>query len=138
MPNERTNGGEPPATNGAGDTPDSVASSEGAQIAETPARPVDPIAQLTKERDELKDRLLRTAADYDNFRKRARKDVEDAGRSARESLLRDFLPVIDNLERALSAASQGGQNDVASLAKGVELVLKLFADTLGRFGVRSF
>lgn len=82
---------------------------------------------------EFQERQLRVAAEFDNFRKRSVRDREDAVRSANERLLRDLLPVVDNLERAL--ASSG---DASGLQTGVRLVHKQFVDALGRFGVKAF
>lgn len=81
----------------------------------------------------LKDQLLRTAADFDNFRKRSRRELADAERMAREDLLRELLPVFDNLERAGSHV--GAATDVQSMADGIRMVSKQFTDTLGRLGI---
>jgi molecular chaperone GrpE len=93
----------------------------------------DAVSLLTAERDRLKDQLLRTAADYDNFRKRARKDLDEVARRAKEDAVREILPVADNLERALEAAASA--KDVQGVVDGVKMVLKLFADTLERLGI---
>ncbi len=81
----------------------------------------------------LKDQLLRTLADFDNFRKRTRKEISDAERMAREDLLRELLPVFDNLERASQHAR--GSADVQSLSDGIEIVMRQFIDTLGKLNV---
>lgn len=91
------------------------------------------LEQAQAEAAKLKDQLLRTAADFDNFRKRTRRDVEDAQRKSVEKVLLEVLPVSDNLERAVQAAQQGG--DVASVIEGVTMVLRFFEDALGRLGV---
>ena len=91
------------------------------------------LAALTAERDKLKDQLLRTMADFDNFRKRARRDAEDALRRGREDSLRDVLPIVDNLERAVEASR--GATDVAAVISGIEMVLRSFDDVAGRMGV---
>jgi len=88
--------------------------------------------------DRLKDthdRLLRTAAEFDNFRKRAVKEKEDVQRFGIERLLKDFLPVMDNLERALDHAEQ---HDPRQVIDGVRLVQKLFENTLAKHGVLGF
>jgi len=88
--------------------------------------------------DRLKDthdRLLRTAAEFDNFRKRAVKEKEDVQRFGIERLLKDFLPVMDNLERALDHAEQ---HDPRQVIEGVRLVQKLFENTLAKHGVLGF
>jgi molecular chaperone GrpE len=89
---------------------------------------------LRSEAAEAREKLLRTAAEFDNFRKRTRRDLEEAERRGRESLLRDLLPVFDNLERALVVANQA--TDVKAVADGVGMVLKQFTDTLERGGIR--
>lgn len=107
----------------------------GAQAeAEGAADPVQ--AELEKAKadaSKFRDQLLRTAADFDNFRKRARRDVEEAQRKGLEQALLEVLPVSDNLERAVQAASQA--NDVQSIVDGVRMVLKSFEDAFSRLGV---
>ena len=93
-------------------------------------------AELAAAREEARqshDRWLRERADLENLKKRTARERQDAVRFGNESLLRDLLPVVDNLERALAAAE--GSGDVRSLATGVELVRKAFTDTLQRHGV---
>ena len=96
------------------------------------AEVLSPLEQVTAERDKLKDQLLRTMADFDNFRKRARRDAEDALRRGREDSLRDILPIIDNLERAVEASR--GATDVAAVISGIEMVLRSFDDVAARMG----
>ncbi|MET0344153.1 MAG: nucleotide exchange factor GrpE [Polyangiales bacterium] len=91
------------------------------------------LEQAQAEAAKLKDQLLRTAADFDNFRKRTRREVEDAQRKSVEKVLLEVLPVSDNLERAVQAAQQGG--DATSVLEGVTMVLRFFEDALGRLGV---
>jgi molecular chaperone GrpE len=93
----------------------------------------DPLAQAQAEAARLKDSWLRTAADFDNFRKRTRREVEDARRSGREDLLRVLLPVFDNLERALQSAQRS--SDVKAMAEGLKMVERQFSDALGREGI---
>lgn len=99
----------------------------------------DPLAALREERDRLRDQLLRTAADFDNFRKRTRKDLEDAERRGKEDVIREVLPVLDNLERALGAAAALSTDTVPSEVKGivdgVRMVMKLFEDQTSRIGL---
>jgi molecular chaperone GrpE len=111
--------------------------------APTPADPdalarrvADLEAELATAREEARttqDRWLRERADLENLKKRSAKERQDAVRYGNESLLRDLLPVIDNLERAIGAASGGGNGK--SLVEGVDLVRKAFIDTLQRHGV---
>jgi molecular chaperone GrpE len=81
----------------------------------------------------LKDMLVRTAADFDNFRKRSRRELEDARRGGREDLLKELLPVFDNLERAIQSAQKA--NDVKAVSDGLGMILKQFDSTLGRAGI---
>ena len=93
-------------------------------------------ARETQER--LKDtheRLLRSAAEFDNFKKRAAKEKEDAAKFGNEKILKDFLPVLDNLERALDHAEE---HDLRQVIEGVRLVQKLLEGTLAKHGVTSF
>jgi len=91
------------------------------------------LEQAQAEATKLREQLLRTAADFDNFRKRTRRDIEDAQRKSVERALLEVLPVSDNLERAVQAAQQGG--DTASVIEGVTMVLRFFEDALARLGV---
>ena len=93
----------------------------------------DPLEAARAEVQRVRDQLLRTAADFDNFRKRSRKETQEAERRAKEDFLRDLLPVFDNLERAAQHAETA--TDVKSLSEGVAMVVRLFIDTLGRLGV---
>jgi molecular chaperone GrpE len=97
-------------------------------------KPADPLEEARAEVVRVRDQLLRTAADYDNFRKRTRRELEDAQKRGREDLLRELLPVFDNLERAVVHAGQA--SDAKAVADGVGMVLKQFADTLGRIGIK--
>jgi len=109
------------------DTNDSPNTAE-APISEAPA------GDATAERDKLKQQLLRTAADFDNFRKRSRREIEDAALRGKELTIREFLPIFDNLDRALSAA--GSTEDGRAIVEGVRMVLKQFEDTCERIGIR--
>lgn len=116
-----------------------------------PATPADQVAALTAERDEMKDRMLRVAAEFENWKRRARKEQDDAENKAREAVLRDMLDVIDNLERAVGAFGEGSSagtsapkgpavppQDAAAVLKGVGLVLRLFQSKLERYQVKPF
>jgi len=95
------------------------------------------VEALEKEKKETYERLLRAAADLDNLRKRTRKEVDDARVLAKEQVLKDILPGIDNLERALAVASAGGEG-VEGIVEGVRLVLRQFQTALERVDVKSF
>ncbi len=81
----------------------------------------------------VRDQLLRTAADFDNFRKRSRREIVEADRQGREDMLRNLLPVFDNLERAVAHTESA--TDVQALAEGIQMVMRQFTDTLAKLGV---
>nr|WP_253900094.1 nucleotide exchange factor GrpE [Corallococcus carmarthensis] len=85
---------------------------------------------------DFQDRAIRSAADLENYRKRAQKEKEDVQKFGAEKLLKDLLPVMDNLDRALDAA--GKSPDFDSFQKGVAMTRKSFEDSLGRHGVKGF
>lgn len=86
------------------------------------------------ERDRMREQLLRIAADFDNFRKRSRKEIEEVRRRAIEDTLREVLPLVDNLERAVGAASEA--SDVSAVVQGVQMVLRSFDDIASRLGLK--
>jgi molecular chaperone GrpE len=114
--------------------------SAGAQDAASPAAetaPVDgpgDVTRLLDERDQLRDRLLRTTAEFDNYRKRVERDRREMADRAAESLLLDLLPIVDDLERALAAEATGEGAD--PYRRGVEIILKQTLDLLARRGVK--
>jgi molecular chaperone GrpE len=79
------------------------------------------------------DRFIRQVAELENFKKRTARERDDAIRFANESLIKDLLPVVDNLERAVAHASGGGNGK--PIVEGVEMVLKGLLDTMARHGV---
>lgn len=88
--------------------------------------------KLQEELDSIKDRLLRTVAEYDNYRKRSIKEKENIYIDACEDVLKEMLPVLDNLERALSV--EGNAED---LKKGIEMTVKQFNNSLEKLGVEE-
>jgi molecular chaperone GrpE len=95
---------------------------------------VDVLAALTAERDEAIDRWKRTAADFDNFRKRATREREEFVTFANERLVKELLPILDDLERALVAATE---HQEAALEDGVRLVYQSLAGLLSRQGLEE-
>jgi molecular chaperone GrpE len=93
----------------------------------------DPAAALTAERDELKDRLLRMTAEFDNYRKRVDRERRELSEAAAADLIRDILPIIDDLERAMAAAA--GTSADSALVKGIELTHRQLLEQLRRRGV---
>lgn len=94
----------------------------------------DPLETAKADVQRFREQLLRTAADFDNFRKRARRDQDDAQRRGRETTIKDLLPVFDNLERAASSAETAP--NVKSVADGIRMVLRQFTGTLDRMGIK--
>jgi molecular chaperone GrpE len=90
-------------------------------------------AKLQQVNDDLKDRLLRTAADFENYKKRVKREVDEAQSRGRDSLLKEILPVLDNLERALQHAQEKDP-----LAVGVRMVEKQLISALEKFGITRF
>ncbi|HZO17050.1 MAG TPA: nucleotide exchange factor GrpE, partial [Polyangiaceae bacterium] len=81
----------------------------------------------------MRERMLRIAADFENFRKRSAREADDARRRGTQNAVRELLPVFDNLERA--SAHAGTAADVQSLLDGLHMVHKLFLDSLGKLGI---
>jgi molecular chaperone GrpE len=94
----------------------------------------DPLALAQRERDDYLDLAQRTQADFENYRKRAAKEVAAAGERARGGFVRELLPVVDNLERALTTAHGNEQH----LAEGVRLVHSELIAVLERNGIEQF
>jgi molecular chaperone GrpE len=97
---------------------------------------VDQFAELQDELAQMKDMALRAQADAQNVKRRAEMDVEKARKFALESFARDLLPVVDNLERALEAAS-ASEEQAKPIAEGVELTLKSLLDVLKKFKIEG-
>ena len=100
---------------------------------ETALPAADDLAKAIEEREQLRDRLLRTTAEFDNFRKRIDRDRREMADRAAEGLLLDLLPVVDDLERALSVEATGEGAD--AYRRGVELIYKQLTELLARRGV---
>jgi molecular chaperone GrpE len=91
---------------------------------------VSEASDAERQRDEYHDLLLRTRAEFDNYRKRVERERQESTTAASADLLRDLLPLVDDLERALGADSGAG-----GYRKGVELIHKQLLDLLARRGV---
>lgn len=137
---EALEGREAPAARAAGSEPErrgedpaaaSPAEPRGGEegSGETPS-----VQELQAELARTQDRLLRLAADFENFRRRALKDREEAHTYGHQNLVKDLLPTVDNLERAIEAVQSGG-GDLESLLQGVELVLRELRSVLSKHGV---
>lgn len=97
------------------------------------------LKQTQTEAQSMRDKWLRAAADLENYRKRAQKEREDVVKFGNERLLKDFLPVVDDLERVVSASNKASLDPQSqAVIDGVKLVSKKFLDQLEKHGVTSF
>lgn len=83
----------------------------------------------------LNDRYLRLAAEFENYKRLTQRDQREQIRFGNEQLLKELLPVVDNMERAIKAARANGSD--SALVQGVELTLKQLSGILGKFGVQA-
>lgn len=142
MTDEASNGGEAPEvdldlddqnTDLEAAMRDAVAAVEGVETGARSAAGEDPateVDRLRREIADLRDRSMRTLADFDNFRKRSERERQEARRFALMEPMRELLPVLDNLDLALSA--QGSAED---LKRGVEMIFRQLQELMRRFGV---
>jgi len=109
------------------------ASEEEADSAPAELTPEQRAEQLVKENEELQDKFVRLMADFDNYRKRANKEKGDVIQFGNEGLLKDILPIIDDIERLLSYSYREGS--WKSFQEGIELLLVEIGKTLAKYGV---
>ena len=117
--------------------PNTIENLEGLSSGESSPSGEVPLAQLAAKEEELKalnDKYLRLAAEFDNYKRLTQRDQRDQIRFGNEQLLKELLPVVDNLERAIKAARDSKGSD--GLVQGVDLTLKQLNGALGRFGVQ--
>jgi molecular chaperone GrpE len=100
------------------------------------ASPETQLDELRRQLDDKQDRLLRALAETDNIRRRAQRDRDDYVKYANESLVRDLIPVLDNLDRAVDSARATSGAD--SVVKGVELIQRELLRVLERSGVTRY
>ncbi len=122
---------ESPAEAGQGDE-------SGRESQETPS--VEELQRALEAKDEelqqCKDRMLRLAAELDNFKKRVEREKEEHMKYALEAFAKELLPFLDNLERAVASAREN--KDLDALLEGLELSLSGYLKTLERFGLQVF
>lgn len=102
--------------------------------AEVKAEP-SPLELAQAEAAKYREQLLRTAADFDNFRKRSRREADDAQRKGKETAIKEILPIFDNLARALSSADTAP--DAKSVADGLKMIFRQYTSTLERMNVKK-
>ena len=131
---------EQPVEQAAGEAAANAAESAADTGAETPGEDAEEptleeeLARLQEDLAAAREAELRAMADAQNVQRRAEQDVEKARKFALERFTGELLPVVDNLERALEAAS-GDDEAIKPIAEGVELTLKSLIDVLGKFNV---
>jgi molecular chaperone GrpE len=138
MGNDDERQGNTPENAGPGEAPPPKANGDGQEIPRSAAEPtleqqIEQLEKLEQDKRELHDRLLRTAAEFENFKKRAKKESDDAATRGREQLLKELLPALDNLERALKHAAPGDPLTVGLLQTEKQLL-----QALEKFGVVRF
>lgn len=124
-----------------GERPDGeMPAAQPANDAASPPEP-DPVAVLEAERQDLKDKLLRTLADMENMRRRTEREVADARAYAVTNFARDMLNVADNVRRAIESvpaeARAAAEGPLKALVEGIELTERDLLKTLERHGVRQ-
>jgi molecular chaperone GrpE len=107
-------------------------SEKGVELADQGAPAIEPLEALRRENADLRDQLLRRRADFDNYRKRVERERATAGQDALAALLKDLVPSLDNLERALQATGDAG-----ALKDGVAMVQRGLMAALESHGLRS-
>lgn len=136
---DHSKGGPPPAAPGEEQSTGEAApiSGKNGEAAPSPAEPQSAPEQVVlpmiSEEARLKDQLMRLQADFDNYRKRMVREQNEIGRRALDRVIREFLPVSDNLERALQQSRELKAND--AFISGIEMVLQQFRDVLKKCGV---
>src|SRR5215831_6602105 len=108
---------------------------EDSRVADAGPSGQEELAGKTEECKALNDKYLRLAAEFENYKRLTQRDQREQIRFGNEQLLKELLPVVDNLERAIKAAQGSTSSD--GLIKGVDLTLKQLQGVLGKFGVQS-
>ncbi len=106
--------------------------------------PVDPLKEmeeklesLEQEAKETHDRLLRVSAEFENYKKRAAREMNDFRKFANESFVKAMLPVVDNLDRAIESSSNDKHVN-SSMVEGVNMTLKEILKVFEQFGIKRF
>jgi len=115
-------------------TPEAQAADGGADM--SPAAIAELQAQAAKAKEHW-DTLLRTTADFENFKKRAARERQDAVKFANESLLQKLVPILDTFDMALTAATNAKEGTAQSLQTGVSMILSQFRNTLTEAGLEE-
>jgi len=130
-PNPQKEIAEPDAADGNADLP---VTAEGSNFT---AEPIEALKARAAKADDHWERLLRTTADFDNFKKRAARERQDAIKFANESLMQKIIPVLDNFEMALAAAQSSSADGLKSLADGVVMIHSQLRQALADAGLEE-
>lgn len=132
-----------PASSDSGQKQDAEATNETDDAGDSNPRPQSRVGQLQSqvdvllsERAALYDKLLRRQAEFENYRKRVDRERAELYQHGRDDVLLQFLPVVDNFERALSSL-QESEGDADALRRGLELIHKQFKDALSKLGLEA-
>jgi len=123
--------GEKPEDGGEKSEP--LEESASAQQVEPQPPETDPVQRLNEEKAQLREKMLRIAAEFDNYKKRTQRDMRDREERAKADVIKFILPTIDNLQRAVEHAEKA--NDMGTIVDGIGLAEKNFLETLGKLGV---
>ena len=115
-------------------TPDGDDSAEAVEIVTEPTLE-EQLADANKVAASSRDRMLRVAADFENYRKRTARDVEDARNRGRQQTIKEMLPVFDNLERALAHGDVTSEADAKGMVDGMRMVHRQFVSAISKLGM---
>jgi molecular chaperone GrpE len=96
---------------------------------------LDEIERIKAEAEAARDRLLRAAAEYENFKKRAEREKEEAMKFIAESIVLDIIPILDNLDRAIKSAKSDENRNFEALLQGIEMIHRQMLNVLEKYGV---
>ena len=124
-----------PNSSGAVPTPETSTPLSAAGTAESFEALREALTAKTQEADRLQERLLRLHAEFENYKKRMAREKAEFLKFANEGLILQFLPILDNLERAIAAAR--AETGSTPLIEGIEMIVRLFRTTLEKVGVKT-
>ena len=100
---------------------------------EPPSPEPDPVQRLAEEKAQIREKMLRIAAEFDNYKKRTQRDIRDREERAKADVIKIILPTIDNLRRAVEHAEKA--SEMETIVEGIGMAEKNFLETLGKLGV---
>ena len=121
-----------------GHGPETKKNAEGKEPVTLPREEYEKLLARVQELDEMKDKFLRSAADFDNAKKRLLRERDEFAKFSQENLIRQLLPVLDNLQRALAHARDDKNASSKALIAGIEMVYKQMLENLKSYGLVRF